>query len=301
MNFDPRVTVVVLTHDRPQELERVVMQLRVLPEKPRIVIVDNGSRHVLAVARHGYDAQVKVVRCARNLGAAGRNIGVEHVQTPYVAFCDDDTAWQPGSLSRACDLLERHPDVGVVNGKVLVGPHRTEDPASTRMLDSPLDNTGLPGPALISFMAGAVIMRTEAYRQAKGYEPRLFLGAEEALMSLNLAALGWRMVYAPDVVTHHAPSPARDLTQRKLILARNRLWVAWLRLPWTDVRRETRVILAEARRQHTFWEVLWLSLKGGGWLISHRRVVPDFVADMHRAVFAPTKGLGRGQAGSRTS
>ena len=63
------------------------------------------------------------------------------------------------------------------------------------------------------------------------YEPRFFLGAEEALMALDLAVLGWAMVYAHDVVTHHHPSPARDVGARRLGGLRNRLWLAWLRLP----------------------------------------------------------------------
>lgn len=289
MAFDLRVSIVVLTHDRPQELAQVLEQLCLLPESPRIVVVDNGSHDADAVARiaRAHGDRVKIVRSPLNLGAAGRNIGVAHVRTPYVAFCDDDTVWQSGALRRACDWLDDYPHIGVINGRVLVGAQQTEDPACARMRDSPLDNTGLPGPALISFMAGAVVMRAKAFRQSRGYEPRLFLGAEEALMSLNLAALGWRMVYAHDVVTRHLPSPARDKARRTLLLARNRLWVAWLRLPGADAWRETRVILESARLQGLFWPVLGLSLRGAAWVMLHRRVVPDVVADMHRSVFAP--------------
>ena len=47
------------------------------------------------------------------------------------------------------------------------------------MAASPLDARGLPGPALIGFMAGAVVMRTAAYREVGGYEPRLFHTADE--------------------------------------------------------------------------------------------------------------------------
>jgi len=293
MHADLLVSIVVLNHDRPRELAQVLGQLCLLPERPRIIVVDNGSPDAMAVTRitRAHGSRVKLVRSEVNLGAAGRNLGVEHVHTPYVAFCDDDTAWRPGALRRACDWLEEHPHIGVVNGKVLVGEQEIEDPACTRMRDSPLDNTGLPGPALISFMAGAVVMRTRAFRQARGYEPRLFLGAEEALMALNLAALGWRMVYAADVVTRHMPSPLRDKPRRDLLLARNRLWVAWLRLPWADAWRESRVILQEAMAKGQLWPVLRRSFRGALWVMLHRRVVPDVVAEMHRTVFAPTAPL----------
>ena len=229
---DPRVTVVLLTHDRPDELARTLRRLRELPERPAVVVVDNASARNLApvLARQ---PGVELVRSRRNLGAAGRNLGVARVRTPYVAFCDDDTWWAPGALAHAAGLLDAHPAVAVLSARVLVGEGEAEDPTCAAMAASPLDAHGLPGPALVSFMAGACVMRTAAYRAAGGYEPRLFLGAEELLMSLDIAALGGRIVYAPEVVTHHHPSDrARDPRRRCIAVARNRLWIACMRLPW---------------------------------------------------------------------
>jgi GT2 family glycosyltransferase len=283
---DPRVTVVLLTYNRPFELERTVYHLRRLPEHPRIIVVDNGSHDAAAIAGIQRYPDVMLVRSPRNLGAAGRNLGVARVDTPYVAFSDDDTWWHPGALQRACDLMDAHPCIGVVNGRVLVGVQEWEDPACSRMASSPLDDAGLPGRAIISFMAGAAVMRTQAFREAGGYEPRLFLGAEEALMSLDLAARGWRMVYARDVVTHHLPSPSRDVKARRIAVARNRLWIACLRLPWADVRREAMVLLKDARRQDVLMPVLWRVLLGLPWVLARRRVVPAHVSAMHRTVFA---------------
>ncbi|MFT3859506.1 MAG: glycosyltransferase [Aquabacterium sp.] len=286
MDSDARVTVVLLTHDRPFELERAVYRLRYLPERPHIIVVDNGSRDAPAVRRIGRFPEVTFIRSERNLGAAGRNLGVARVNTPYVAFCDDDTWWEPGALQRACDLLDAHPKLGVINGRVLVGVQETEDPTCARMADSPLDSRGLPGPALISFMAGAVVMRTQAWRDVRGYEPRLFLGAEEALMALDMATAGWRMAYARDVVAHHFPSPVRDVPWRQTVLARNRLWIAWLRLPWSDAWRETRAVLRDVLRQGHLLPVLWCALSGLPWVLHQRRVVPPSVSAMHRRVFA---------------
>ena len=286
MDADARVTVVLLTHDRPFELERAVYRLRFLPERPHIIVVDNGSRDAPAVRRIGRFPEVTFIRSEQNLGAAGRNLGVARVTTPYVAFCDDDTWWEPGALRRACDLLDAHPRLGVINARVLVGVQESEDPACTRMAESPLDSRGLPGAALISFMAGAAVMRTQAWRDAGGYEPRLFLGAEEALMALDLATKGWRMVYVRDVLAHHFPSPVRNVPWRRTVLARNRIWIAWMRLPSSDAWRETRQVLKEAWQQHLLLPVLWRSLAGLPWALGQRQVVPPSVSAMHRQVFA---------------
>jgi GT2 family glycosyltransferase len=295
---DPPISVVVLTRDRAAELARMLEHLQRLPERPRLIVVDNGSHDDTALRLARDFPAVERVACRGNLGAAGRNEGVARVDTPCVAFCDDDTWWAPGALARAVALLDAYPRVAVIAARVLVGPERRLDPACQRMAASPLDATGLPGPSLIAFMAGAAVMRTDAYREVGGYEPRLFLGAEEALMALDLLSRGWRIVYAPEVVTHHHPSTARNPRRRQMLLARNRLWTAWLRLPAARAVVESARVLREAAAWDVHAAALGHALLGLPWALRHRRPVPADVAEMHRRVFAPP---GRpGPAGRRT-
>lgn len=282
---DPRVSVVVLTHNRAGELARSLRRLLDLPERPRLVVVDNGSSDDTAARVSRDFPAVTLVRCPVNLGAAGRNAGVQRVTTRYVAFCDDDTWWAPGALTRASDLLDAHPGIGAISGRVLVGEEERLDPACVRMAASPLDARGLPGPALIAFMAGAAVMRTCAYREVGGYEPRLFLGAEEQLMAFDLGARGWQMVYAADVVTHHHPSAARDPSARRIAVARNRIWIAWMRLPARSAMRATLRQLREARSVGLSRRVLLDTARGIGWALSRRSVVPERVHRMHQLVF----------------
>lgn len=56
--FDSRFTVVVLTHNRIFELERTVYRLRQLHERPRIIVVDNGSDDAAIVRRAGLRPEV---------------------------------------------------------------------------------------------------------------------------------------------------------------------------------------------------------------------------------------------------
>ncbi len=284
---DPRVTVVVVTHERPKGLAGVLQQLRQLPEQPRLIVLDNASRHASAVARiaslHGAD----LVRSDHHLGASACNRVVARVITPHVAFCDDGTWWSDGALKAASDLLDEYPHIGAINGRVLVGSSEIEHPCCERMQHSLLDSTGLPGPALIAFMSNAVVMRTRAFRHAGGYEPAMFDGAEEALIGLSLAALGWRIVYAQDVILHQLTCLPCRTAGSPTLAARNRLWVAWLRLPWPDAWRETRAVLSGAWRGHHFWSVLWRAIKPMSWLILRRSAVPELVAQMHRTARAP--------------
>lgn len=282
---DARVSVVVLTHNRCAELLRTLQRLLALPERPAVIVVDNASADDSARAVQAQFPQVRVLRLPRNLGAAGRNAGVARVRTPYVAFCDDDTWWEPGALSRAADLLEAHPRIAALNARVLVGADDRPDPTCDAMARSPLPREGLPGPALIGFMAGAVVMRCEAFREAGGYEPRLFLGAEEALLGLDLVERGWHLVYAADVVTHHHASPARDARARRRLLGRNRLWIGWLRLPWASALHETRNVLRELPGHGLRAGCLADALRGLPWVLRHRRPIGPHTHALRRSVY----------------
>ncbi|MGY6271353.1 glycosyltransferase family 2 protein [Achromobacter denitrificans] len=227
----PRVSIVVLTHNRCGELCRTLRRLAALPGGHPIIVVDNGCSDgtALRVAREFPGA--RVVRAGANLGAAGRNLGVRQAATPYVAFCDDDTWWVPGALERAADILDAHAEIAVLNASIRVGPEERPDPACAAMAGSPLPAIAGVGPELMGFMAGASVMRVAAFLRAGGYWEPLFIGGEEALLALDIVAQGGRIAYAPDLLVHHWPSPARDRPLRSRMLARNALWTAWLRLP----------------------------------------------------------------------
>lgn len=290
---ETRVTVVVRTHQRPAELRRTLAHLCRLPERPEIVVVDNGScpRNARAIREAAAEAGVGLLRLSHHVGAAACNLAVAHVRTPYVAFCDDDTWWADGALERAVSIMDTCPDVGLVNGRVLVGPEQREAKVCRRMASSQLERAGLPGTSLLSFLPGAVVMRMAAFREAGGYEPRLGLGAEAVLMGLDLATIGWHMLYAPDVVVHHHPSPACRRPERQVILARNRLWVAVLRLPWGDVLREARQILRQAQVDGVAGRVLWRAAAGLAWPLLNRQVVPVDVIRLYRGWHAePERG-----------
>ncbi|MEQ6436382.1 glycosyltransferase [Comamonas sp. w2-DMI] len=277
-----RIAVVVLTYNRAGELRRTLDKLLALPVSPAIVVVDNGSTDGTAQMMHSCFAKVRYIRQARNLGAAARNAGVLAVETPYVAFCDDDTWWAAGALERAVALLDAYPHVSVLCARVLVGIEEREDPTCTAMAKSPLPCEQLPGPALLGFLAGASVMRRDAFLEAGGYEPRLFIGGEEGLLALDMAAGGWKMAYVPELIVHHHPSSLRDSSTRNKHLARNALWVCWMRLPYGAALRQSWRILREASRSGILKPVLAEALSGIPWALKHRRRVPPQVARWHQ-------------------
>ncbi|MBN6038378.1 glycosyltransferase family 2 protein [Amycolatopsis sp. 195334CR] len=273
-----RTTVVIITRDRCAELRRTLTQMTALPDAAPIVVVDNGSTDGTAdLARERFPG-VELIRAERNLGALGRNLAVSRITTPYVAFCDDDTRWQPGALTRAAELLDAHPGLASVTGRCLVEPELTEDPITPELRYSPVRGPDwLPGPALLGVMAGLSMFRVSAFEEVGGFSRRMWFGGEEELLALDLAAAGWWMCWAEDVVVHHAPSTARDPRRRRQLGIRNTLWTLWLRRPVRSAWRRTRTVLGSAPRDRYTAGAVVAALRGLPWVLRSRRVVPAAV------------------------
>jgi GT2 family glycosyltransferase len=275
---EPRVTVVMITHNRREEALSTLDRMTTLPDAAPIIVVDNASEDGTAEAIARRFPEVELMAMAENLGATGRNHAMERVETPYAAFCDDDTRWQPGALTRAADLLDAHPGLGSVTGRCLVEPDLREDPITPELRDSPVPGPDwLPGPALLGIMAGLTTVRVSAFRDVGGFSTRMWLGGEEELFALDLAARGWWMCWAEDIVIHHAPSRARDPRRRRQLGIRNTLWTLWLRRPVRSALRRSGVVLGSAPKDAATLAAVAEALRGALWVIRDRRVVPPAV------------------------
>ena len=283
--LDARTGVVVITWNRREEAVQAVGRLLALPERPRVVVVDNGSIDGTAGAlRRAFPAacaeggQVDLVALPVNAGALGRNVGVARLSTPYVAFCDDDTWWDAGSLARAADVLDAHPDVAVLTARIVVEPAGTDDPIVPELRDSPVrGRPGLPGPALGSFLAGASVVRREAFTAVGGFSARLWLGGEEELLAADLATAGWELCYLPDLTVHHQASPLRERVLRRRHGVRNTLWFTLLRRPWPSALRRLLVLARTVPRDRTTALGVVDAVRGLPWVLRERRPLPPRV------------------------
>ncbi|MEJ5946679.1 glycosyltransferase, partial [Pseudokineococcus basanitobsidens] len=145
---DPRLAVVVITHRRRAEVLTALERLRDLPERPAVAVVDNGSDDGTAEAVAAEHPWALLVASPENLGALGRDVGVAALERALdpppelVAFCDDDTWWEPGSLARAADLLTEHPALACVTATILVEPGGRDDAINAELRDSPVPGGG---------------------------------------------------------------------------------------------------------------------------------------------------------------
>jgi GT2 family glycosyltransferase len=273
--YESRVTAVMITYNRREEVLRSLEKISSLPEQPPIVLVDNGSSDGTFDAVGARFPHVERLRGSKNLGAAARNLGVGRARTPYVALCDDDTWWAAGSLTRAADLLDAFPHAAVLTARLLNGPEEIEDDICRTLAASPVKaSQPLPGKAILGFLAGASVVRREAFLEAGGFDSRFFIGGEEELLTIELAVRGWALCYVPELVVHHYPSPRRNSKLRNFHVERNRLWVAWLRRPALRAWRRTMAALRTAATDWRNAACLLGALAGLPWILRERRVVP---------------------------
>ena len=235
----PPATVVIATRNRGAELCRTLEHLASLPERPPVVVVDNGSQDGTAAMVRRRFPGTELIALRRNRGAWARNLGVLRARTPFIALADDDSWWAPGSLAAAAALLAASPEVGLIAARILVGPDQAPDAVNAVMAASPLPSDGLPGPRVMGFLGCGAVIRRDAFLAVGGFSRLLFIGGEEQLFAYDLAAAGWAACYMPDIVAYHHPSASRQPATRRYQEARNRALVAWLRRPLRCALTET--------------------------------------------------------------
>ena len=272
------------THNRRDRVLGSLERLHALAEGPPVIVVDNASTDGTAEAVRARHPGTTVLRLGRNLGAAGRNVGVRHARTRFVAFADDDSWWGPGALGRAAALLDGHPALAVIAARTLVGADERLDPTSIELAGSELDHrhSDSPGVAVLGFLACAAVVRRRPFLDAGGFSARYGVGGEEELLAIDLASRGWDLAYVDEVVAHHHPSRGDGRTRRSVVQTRNAIWTAWLRLPGRMALQRTARLLDA--RDPASRIALFEAVRGLPWVLRERRVVRSEVVHALRTL-----------------
>jgi GT2 family glycosyltransferase len=214
----PVVSVVFLAYNRRDQLLRALDQMLShcgYPEnRLEVLVVDNASDDGTAEAVSDAFPSVRLVRNEQNIGAPGWNAGFRVAHGKYVLILDDDAYVRPGDLERAVCAAEAE-RAGLVSFSVVSSfedPRRFNDDFQT---------------GLLSYWGCAALISREALSSLGGYDPQIFIWANEVELTIRLLDRGFRHLHLPNVhAVHMKKRPVGWNRHAYLVNARHHAYVA---------------------------------------------------------------------------
>src|SRR4030067_3829255 len=126
MNSLHRLQLVILSHNRPDCLQRLIDEL-LLPAADcgaQVTVVDNASGPEVQkfLAQYAEKPNLEIIPLNENLGVAkGRNKGFSCSQRKYIAYLDDDSMMKLEDLASVPQLFDENPDAGILAFRVVHG------------------------------------------------------------------------------------------------------------------------------------------------------------------------------------
>jgi glycosyltransferase involved in cell wall biosynthesis len=127
MSAAPRVSVLMLTYNRPQFISRAIASVvsQTVTDWELLVVQDGSNAATVDILRDWTARDPRILHLARGTKgsiAEASNYGLARARGRYIAILDDDDYWvAPDKLARQIDYLDGHPDfVACGGGYILV-------------------------------------------------------------------------------------------------------------------------------------------------------------------------------------
>jgi glucosyl-dolichyl phosphate glucuronosyltransferase len=213
---DPRVSIIICTFNRSQDLRRALASLgRLSYRNLEVIVVDNrstdGTAEVIA------EFPVKGILEERQGLSFARNCGVEAAEGDLILFFDDDiTVECDAFIEQLVALLRSDPSIGIVGGLIRAVPVGRGNPGfaaifladqdygpEARIVHEP---DGLIGASLM-YRRDAIGL--DRFDPALGRRGKGLMAHEETDLTRRIEARGWRSAYCPHAVVKHWISGSR--------------------------------------------------------------------------------------------
>lgn len=221
MTGQPQVSVIVVSHGRPDDLRRCLLGLQQLIYPAFEVVVVADAAGLRRIDDMGWLARIKTVQFDQANIAVARNLGIAQSAGQIVAFIDDDAVPEPTWLAALVAPFQTT-DVAAAGGFV-----RARNGISFQWKARSVDRVGRTcalevDPTLPTILTGRAdcAIKTEgtnmAFRRRDlaalgGFDPAYRFYLDETDVNLRLAAQGQKTAIVPLAEVHHgfAQSPRR--------------------------------------------------------------------------------------------
>ena len=240
---EPRLSVVVCTHDRPHDLARCLDAIAELDSSVQVIVVDSACDPPCSNLVDGYAGAIPGIRCVREESpglSRARNLGVREARGDLVAFIDDDAAPARSWARYLVDAFDADDRVGCVGGAcIAVFDDASRKPKwlSERLLQfagitrfgasarEARSSAEWPFGANIAFRREALPGDQPFLHELGRIGDNLLSGEEWALIE-SVHAAGWKIWLEPRAAVEHTVHAAR---------CESRYY--WRRLWWAGVSR----------------------------------------------------------------
>jgi N-acetylglucosaminyl-diphospho-decaprenol L-rhamnosyltransferase len=211
----------------------------------RLIVVDNASRGDERLADDDMPAFGELIQLEENIGfAAANNLAAQNCDADFFICLNPDAFPEPDWLERLISAARAAPHAGAIGSLQICA----DDPG---LLDGAGDAFWAGGLAFralhrrprpphlkpgetFSACAAAALYRTEAFREAGGFDESFFCYCEDVDLGFRLRLLGWPTIQADDAVVVHVGGGSAGARSRFALFhgTRNRLWTFVKNMPW---------------------------------------------------------------------
>ena len=220
-----RVSVMITTSNRLEELRRTLQMLGKLDPAPDEVLVTadgctDGTAEFLSAMPN---VKFVVNQPARGSVASRDRMMREALGELVLALDDDSYPEQLDCIAQFVPLFEQRSNLAVLHF-----PQRTDEyPDTVAQMDFGHEKLTR------SFANSGAVLHRSTYLELAGFEPRFYHMYEEPDYGLQCLAAGYDVVFSPIVtIRHHYSGQARDEIRIHHRQARNEFWSSLMRCPF---------------------------------------------------------------------
>ncbi len=222
----PRVSVVVVSHNQAQHLERCLESIAASEGRAgyQVIVVDNGSRDGSTQLESRFPT-LQWIKLPKNFGLTKAwNIGWRAADSPYVLFLHADTELEPGAVARLAEALDANNEAVAVCPLLVDAEGR---PAPQLGAFPPTGEWRCAGPeggqpVPVDYPRGAALMARVFYIKAiRQIDERYGQFGADADLAMQIRRAGRKILLVPEARVRHEGRPAYTAIERAdFLLAR---------------------------------------------------------------------------------
>jgi GT2 family glycosyltransferase len=233
-----------------------------------VILVDNGSQDGSQDFIRTYYLEVRTLELGENRGFTGAcNAGLSIARGEVLCLLNNDTEADPSWLAEIVDAYHRHPEVGIVTGKLLLFDQRDHFHAAGDFYRV----DGIPGnrgiwqvdqgqydceELVFSACGAAAAYRRKMLNEIGFLDDSFYFSCEDVDLAWRAQLAGWQVLYVPRAVVYHKLKASGGSGKTSSFYdGRNFLFVLWKNYPsslfrkyWPDIlRAQLKISLAAIR------------------------------------------------------